>query len=71
MIVLDVPTPRRCMDCPCSHWILWGDYEGELMCNAKESKLALNGLDRTGECLVDSESGKRPSDCPIVRIEWK
>ena len=66
MVVVNMPLPKRCFDCPLSHWVESGDYEGMLMCNAMEANLELNGLDRTGECLVDEDAAKRPDDCPMM-----
>ena len=36
MIVVDMPMPKNCEDCPMSYWIWSGEYEGLMMCNALE-----------------------------------
>lgn len=66
MVVIDMPLPDRCYDCPLSYWVQSGDYEGMMMCNAMEANLEANGLDRTGECLVDENATKRPHGCPMM-----
>ena len=68
MIGINIPLPKRCIDCPCSYWIQSGDYEGMLMCQAIEYTLPINGLDRTGECIVDEWADKRPNDCPMFEL---
>ena len=66
MVLVDMPLPDRCANCPLSYWVQSGDYEGMLMCNAMEANLEANGLDRTGECIVDEWREKRPDECPIL-----
>lgn len=60
MILIDIPFPESCYDCPCSHWITGGRHEGELMCNAIEFR------DRceAGKCIADNVKDRR-ADCPI------
>ena len=71
MIVVDMPMPKNCEDCPMSYWIWSGGYEGLMMCNALEfrERMKLRELaeDITKNYLVDSSSDKRPEGCPIVR----
>ena len=38
MIIVDVNIPANCVECPMSHWIQSGKFEGMLMCNALEYK---------------------------------
>ena len=38
MLMIDIPEPKTCEECPCSYWIRSGEYEGLLMCNALEFK---------------------------------
>ena len=68
MIIMDIPMPGRCMDCPCSRWITSGEYEGLLMCNAMEFKT----LTAAGESFHEDirkyfivEEDHQPSNCPI------
>lgn len=63
MITIDIPLPKSCEDCPCSHWVLHGDYEGELMCQAMEAASPKN---ETGECIVNADS--IPKKCPMMNV---
>ena len=38
MILVDIPMPENCLNCPCSYWIITGEYQGNWMCNAREFK---------------------------------
>ena len=61
MILIDVPMPDCCRNCLCSYWIMNGENEGRLMCNAMEAR-----GDRI--VLVDELANDRPEGCPI-RLE--
>ena len=37
MIGLNMTMPEDCEECPCSHWILKGQFEGMLTCEALEA----------------------------------
>lgn len=65
MIMIDMPLPDRCINCPCSYWIQSGEYAGMLMCEAIEYRFGFRGLDRTGECIVSESMLRRPDNCPI------
>lgn len=71
MIVVDMPMPQNCEDCPMSYWIRSGEYEGMMMCNALEfresMKLREPAEDITKNYLVDSRPDKRPEGCPIIK----
>ena len=67
MVLIDMPTPLYCEECPCSYWIQSGGHEGELMCEAIESKLSYSGAEEILEkSLVDPMDRYRPAKCPIV-----
>lgn len=64
MIIVDINSPARCVDCPMSYWIQSGAFEGLLMCSALEYK------DHSGapasEYIQDANANTRPGNCPIV-----
>lgn len=64
MIIVDMNLPARCVDCPMSHWIQSGTFEGMLMCSALEYK------DQSGapasEYIQNENENTRPGNCPIV-----
>jgi len=70
MICINIPMPKKCIDCPFSYWVQGGCFEGMLMCNAKEANLSKKEFksndEITGECIVDEYRNKRPADCPIT-----
>lgn len=55
MILMDIPMPESCEDCPCSYWIRSGEQEGRLMCSAIEF--------REQEIVLVDEG--KPARCPI------
>lgn len=59
-MIVDIPTPQRCYDCPFVYFILTGKYEGQAMCQALEAK----GVGLPG-CLIDEHASVRPDGCPI------
>lgn len=59
MIVVDIPMPQCCVECPCACCVPSGVLkEPRTMCRAKESR---------GDkyVLVNDMSDVRPTDCPI------
>lgn len=58
MIVIDMPMPQRCAQCPCIYLIMTGSRAGRTMCCAMEAR-----GDRY--VLVDEYEAKRPENCPI------
>ena len=58
MILIDIPMPPSCMDCPCSYMVRSGEHDGETMCNAMEAR-------GDGIVVVDGYETRRPADCPI------
>ena len=68
MIAIKMRMPKYCEDCPCSYWVQSGDYEGMLMCQAIEANLEMNGLNRTGECIVDQWPDRKPENCPMFDV---
>ena len=66
MIMMDIPEPKTCEDCPCSYWILTGEYEGRMMCNAMEFK-ANSGQFREeiSRYFIVAPETHRPDGCPI------
>lgn len=64
MIVIDAKIPDSCVECPCSHWIQSGEYEGMLMCNLLE--YMENRNIGTEHFLVDEFADSRPLiTCPM------
>lgn len=66
MIVMDIPEPRKCEDCPCSYWIKSGDYEGLMMCNAMEFKATQTGFHEEMRKYFIVQEDSRPDNCPIM-----
>ena len=68
MIVMDIPEPKKCEECPCSYYITSGEYEGLMMCNAMEFKRTQAGfMDDLSRYFVVAED-HRPDGCPIVMV---
>ena len=68
MLLIDMPMPDNCGNCPCSYMILTGEHSGELMCCAMEWKFVCKMGDSVTEFQqewVVSCNGKRPARCPI------
>ena len=65
MIVLDIPEPKTCVDCPCSYWIQTGEYAGLMMCNAMEFKDKSAGFHEELSKYFVVETDHWPSGCPI------
>ena len=71
MIVMDIPMPQNCLDCPCSYYIQTGDYAGVMMCNAMEFKSNSAGFrGEISKFFVVAEN-HRPNSCPIVMTIYK
>ena len=68
MIIINMKLPDCCDDCPCSHWIQSGPFEGHLMCNVIQDNL--NDYERS---IMDEWDEQRPNECPIKGevAEWK
>lgn len=64
MIVIDIPMPETCMECPCSYWIQSGEHEDMMLCNALEFKMRAT-QSQIKRCLVDEYATRRPKRCPI------
>lgn len=58
MIVIDIPMPANCEECPCSHVVSGGVWAGRMMCCALEAR-------NEKYVLVREYAGKRPENCPI------
>ena len=52
MIVIDIPMPDKCFNCPLLYWIRSGEYEGRAMCNAIEARD--KGFD-PDKCLINAD----------------
>ena len=57
MIMVDVPMPERCEDCPCAQWAKIGEVY-RIQCNAMKVR-------GNKYFLVDGYAEARPEDCPI------
>ncbi len=66
MIMMDIPEPRTCEDCPCSHFVREGDYEGIMMCAAMEFKANQLGFREPVIAYAVDPDDHQPSGCPIV-----
>lgn len=65
MIIMDIPMPDCCMACPCSYYIMTGEYAGRLMCNAMEFKDGSSGFREELSRYFVVETDHRPAGCPI------
>ena len=65
MILIDMPMPGNCEDCPCSYYIQTGDYEGLMMCNAMEFKQNSTGFQEELSRYFVVAEDHRPDGCPI------
>jgi hypothetical protein len=63
--MIDIPEPASCEDCPCSYYIMTGEYEGMMMCNAMEFKAKSQGFHEELSRYFVVEEDHRPSGCPI------
>ena len=71
MIVMDIPMPQNCLDCPCSYYVQTGEYEGAMICNAMEFKQNRTGFrEEISKFFVVAEN-YRPGNCPIVMTIYK
>ena len=71
MIVMDIPMPQNCLDCPCSYYVQTGEYEGAMICNAMEFKQNSTGFrEEISKFFVVAEN-HRPENCPIVMTIYK
>ena len=66
MVMIDMPMPERCMDCPCSYWIQSGEYEGLMMCNAMEFKAHRSELREISTEYFVVQEDHRPETCPMI-----
>ena len=65
MLMIDMPMPKNCEDCPCSYYIQTGHYAGIMMCNAMEFKSNQSGFrEELSKFFVVIED-HRPENCPI------
>ena len=65
MIVLDVPMPGRCRECPCVYRIMTGPLEGLLMCCAMEWKDVAEDQKRSTAAYLVKDENVRPIECLI------
>ena len=72
MIIVDIPTPHDCDNCPFSYMIRSGKNEGRTMCTAMESR-AFARMIRDPKItynpegfMVDNHYTDRPCGCPII-----
>ena len=74
MIIVDIPMPKNCDECPFSYLIRTGANEGRTMCNAMESRAIMRLREPAviydpftpDDFLIDCYAGTRPGACPIV-----
>lgn len=66
MIMMNIPVPKNCEDCPCSYMVRTGDYEGMMICNAREFRDTQSGFrEELSKYFVVVDAPERPKDCPI------
>ena len=71
MIVIDMPMPANCEACPCSYYVMTGEYEGMMICNAMEFKEKSSGFrEELSKYYVVAED-HRPDNCPMMIIAAK
>lgn len=74
MIVIDIPMPENCMECPCAYMVRTGKHEGETICEALEKKYPYDGFERHK---VDAYARNRPDKCLMCELgkptkpEWR
>ena len=66
MIVIDIPMPQSCEECPCSYYVQTGEYEGAMICNALEFKENSAGLREELSRYFVVADDHRPENCPII-----
>ena len=74
MIIVDIPMPDKCGECPFSYYVTSGKCEGRLFCNAMEARdLEKYKLEEDAvaydsfDYVVDEYRGPgRPEACPII-----
>lgn len=65
MVVLDIPMPKDCDECPCSYLIQNGECAGLMMCNAMEFKAKhteFRELIRNNFVVIED---RKPEKCPM------
>lgn len=67
MLMIDIPEPKTCEECPCSYWIRSGEYEGLMMCNAMEFKACGTFHEELTQYFIVKED-HRPENCPIKEV---
>ena len=65
MVIVDMPMPANCEDCPCSYYVQTGEYEGAMICNAMEFKANSLGFREDLSKYFVVADDHRPSGCPI------
>ena len=65
MIVMDIPEPKTCEDCPCFYQIRTGEWEGMTMCNAMEYKDISSGFRKELSRYFVIAEDHKPEGCPI------
>ena len=65
MIMMDIPEPKKCEECPCIYQIRTGEYEGQTMCNAMEFKASQGGFREEVSRYFVAPEDHRPDGCPI------
>ena len=66
MIIADMPMPANCEECPCSYYVQTGDYEGMMICNAREFKEKQAGFREDLSKYFVVMNDHRPDNCPFV-----
>ena len=74
MIVVDIPMPGNCDECPFSYMIWSGKNEGRIMCTAMEARAAMRLREEVviydpftpEDFLIDDYLQSRPQACPIM-----
>ena len=62
MIIVDVPMPANCGECPLAYWTMSDQDNGTLICHAVEHRDHPEHLE---DIFVDANAEDRPIFCPI------
>ena len=71
MVIVDMPMPANCEDCPCSYYVQTGEYEGAMICNAMEFKANSMGFREELSKFFIVMEDHRPDNCPMKKYPEK
>ena len=68
MIMIDMPMPANCETCPCSYYVMTGEFEGQMICNAMEFKQNSTGFREELSNYFVVAADHRPESCPMMEV---